>query len=82
MHANGASGPYRILKKLPDGKITLIDLSIQYLPSCHHGTECRDVKDAQHNTNFSHPPICLYQYSNQIVIRWMMKFIYLRFTIG
>ena len=61
-HDNGASGPYRILKKLPDGKITLIDSSIQHLPPCHHGTECRDIKDAKHNASFSHPPICAYQH--------------------
>ncbi|CAM4873474.1 unnamed protein product [Rotaria socialis] len=64
IQVNGASGPYRILKKLPDGKITLSDSCIQHLPPCYHGTECRDIKDTQHNTTFSHPPICLYQTSN------------------
>ncbi|CAF3772226.1 unnamed protein product [Rotaria sp. Silwood1] len=61
---NGASGPYRILQKLPNGTITLSDSCIQNLPPCHHATQCRDIKDTQHNTNFSHPPVCLHQNPN------------------
>ncbi|CAF0907729.1 unnamed protein product [Rotaria sordida] len=61
---NGSVGPYRILNKLLDGKITLSDVCIQDLPPCHYGTRCRDIKDIQHDKKFSHPPICLYHSSN------------------
>ncbi|CAF1372368.1 unnamed protein product [Rotaria sordida] len=61
---NGSIGPYRILNKLLDGKITLSDVCIQDLPPCHYGTQCRDIKDIQHDKKFSHPPICLYHSSN------------------
>ncbi|CAF1005405.1 unnamed protein product [Rotaria sordida] len=64
IHVNGASGPYRILQKSADGTIALSDSYIQNLPPCHHATQCRDIKNNQHNTNFSHPPVCLHQQTN------------------
>ncbi|CAM4829677.1 unnamed protein product [Rotaria magnacalcarata] len=61
---DGAIGPHRILNKSSNGKITLSDVCIQYLPPCQYGTECHDLKDSQHNKTFSHPPVCLYQESD------------------
>ena len=64
MHVNGAHGPYRITGKLADEKLILSDVCIQHLPPCNHGNECRHIKDGRHNTEFSHPPVCLHQKPN------------------
>lgn len=58
---NGVIGPYQILAKSTDGKITVSDACIQHLPPCHHATRCREIKDTKHTNEFSHPPICLHQ---------------------
>jgi hypothetical protein len=55
------SGPHRILNKTSDGQFTIDDTCISYLPPCQHGTNCRDLKKADHNQQYSHPPKCSFQ---------------------
>ncbi|CAF2765095.1 unnamed protein product [Rotaria sp. Silwood2] len=61
IRVNGVSGPNRILNQTADDKLTLSDVCISYLSSCPHGSKCRELKNSQHNNNFLHPPMCLYQ---------------------
>ncbi|CAF0966829.1 unnamed protein product [Adineta ricciae] len=61
LRVNGISGPYRILNKSSDGQLTLSDVRILHKSPCHHGSRCRDLRNAQHCNEFSHPPICSHQ---------------------
>ena len=61
LRVNGVTGPHRILEKTTDGQLTLGDACISYLPLCQHGTDCRELRDANHNREFSHPPMCSLQ---------------------
>lgn len=61
LRVDGMSGPHRILGKTSDGQLTLGDACISDLPPCQHGTSCRDLKNADHNREYSHPPRCSLQ---------------------
>ncbi|UJR07462.1 hypothetical protein I4U23_011751 [Adineta vaga] len=61
LRLNGVTGPYSILSKSSDGKLTLSDGRILYKSPCHHGTKCHDIKNTQHCNEFSHPPVCSHQ---------------------
>ncbi|CAF1645686.1 unnamed protein product, partial [Adineta ricciae] len=58
LRVNSASGPYRILNKSSDGKVTLSDVCILHLPPCENGSKCAELNDAGHKAKFSHPPVC------------------------
>ncbi|CAF4296169.1 unnamed protein product, partial [Rotaria sordida] len=39
-------------------QLTLNDVCILSLPPCHHGGKCRDRRNSEHKSQFSHPPMC------------------------
>jgi hypothetical protein len=53
-----ARGPNRILNKSADGQVTLSDVYILNQPPCYHGAKCDDLRNPQHDKEFSHPSIC------------------------
>ncbi|CAF4246571.1 unnamed protein product [Rotaria sordida] len=55
---NSARGPYRILDKPTDEQITLSSVCVFDQPSCYYGAKCNDLRNIQHNKDYSHPPLC------------------------
>ncbi|CAF1043805.1 unnamed protein product [Rotaria sordida] len=55
---DAAIGSNRIIDKSVDEQLTLNDVCILSLPPCHHGAKCRDRRNPEHKSQFSHPPMC------------------------
>ena len=51
-------GPWRILDLPNSQQVTLSDMRICYLTPCYYGGTCRDLQDARHCRDYSHPPLC------------------------